>query len=59
MQFEGAYGLISDLQKMKLAPTASMYNAILAGYFREVLNFLIALFQIFLAFSKIGTISHI
>nr|GMC47497.1 pentatricopeptide repeat-containing protein At4g04790, mitochondrial-like isoform X1 [Ipomoea batatas] len=36
--FEGAYNLISDLQKSQkfnLMPTASMYNAIMVGYFRE------------------------
>jgi hypothetical protein len=36
MQFEGAYGLLDDLKKLNLAPTASMYNAIMGGYFREV-----------------------
>ncbi|XP_059659603.1 pentatricopeptide repeat-containing protein At4g04790, mitochondrial-like isoform X2 [Cornus florida] len=33
--FDGAYGMIVDLQKMNLTPTASMYNAIMLGYFRE------------------------
>ncbi|KAA8526940.1 hypothetical protein F0562_008831 [Nyssa sinensis] len=33
--FAGAYGMISDLEKMNLMPTAGMYNAIMAGYFRE------------------------
>lgn len=36
MQFEGAYGMLKDLEKMNLTPTANMYNAIMAGYFREV-----------------------
>lgn len=36
MQFEGAFGMLKDLEKMNLTPTASMYNAIIAGYFREV-----------------------
>ncbi|KAK7856947.1 pentatricopeptide repeat-containing protein [Quercus suber] len=34
--FEGAYGMLEDLEKMNLTPTANMYNAIMAGYFREV-----------------------
>ncbi|KAL3636805.1 hypothetical protein CASFOL_019104 [Castilleja foliolosa] len=33
--FEGAYGLINDLPKMDVEPTAGMYNTIMAGYFRE------------------------
>ncbi|XP_019196928.1 PREDICTED: pentatricopeptide repeat-containing protein At4g04790, mitochondrial-like isoform X2 [Ipomoea nil] len=33
--FAGAYNLTSDLQKFNLMPTASMYNAIMGGYFRE------------------------
>ncbi|KAK3001078.1 hypothetical protein RJ639_022249 [Escallonia herrerae] len=33
--FDGAYGMIDDLEKMNLIPSASMYNAIMAGYFRE------------------------
>lgn len=36
MQYDGAYGMISDLVKMNLMPTANMYNVIMAGYFREV-----------------------
>lgn len=35
LQFEGAYGMITDLKKMNLMPTVGMYNAIMAGYFRE------------------------
>ncbi|KAE9458187.1 hypothetical protein C3L33_09911, partial [Rhododendron williamsianum] len=34
--FEGAYNMIKDLENMNLMPTAGMYNAIMAGYFREV-----------------------
>ncbi|XP_021636732.2 pentatricopeptide repeat-containing protein At4g04790, mitochondrial [Hevea brasiliensis] len=33
--FGGAYDLLDDLKKLKLTPTASMYNAIMAVYFRE------------------------
>lgn len=33
--FDGAYGMLSDLRKMNLMPTASMYNAIMVGYYRE------------------------
>lgn len=36
LQYEGAYSMLSDLEKMNLAPTAAMYNAIMTGYFREV-----------------------
>lgn len=28
--------MIKDLENMNLMPTAGMYNAIMAGYFREV-----------------------
>ncbi|KAJ7948482.1 Pentatricopeptide repeat-containing protein [Quillaja saponaria] len=33
--FVGAYDMLDGLEKMSLKPTASMYNAIMAGYFRE------------------------
>lgn len=33
--FEGAYGMLKDLEKFNVTPTASMYNAIMGGYFRE------------------------
>ncbi|KAJ0959875.1 hypothetical protein J5N97_000391 [Dioscorea zingiberensis] len=33
--YEGAYSMLSDLEKMNLTPTAAMYNAIMVGYFRE------------------------
>lgn len=33
--FEGAYGMIEDLKKFDVMPTTSMYNCIMAGYFRE------------------------
>ncbi|KAK7262647.1 hypothetical protein RJT34_30222 [Clitoria ternatea] len=33
--FEGSYKMIGDLQEMNYKVTASMYNAIMAGYFRE------------------------
>ena len=36
MQFEGAYKMIGDLEKMNFKATTNMYNAIMAGYFREV-----------------------
>jgi len=36
MQFEGAYKIIGDLEEMNFKPTTNMYNAIMAGYFREV-----------------------
>ncbi|KHN46552.1 Pentatricopeptide repeat-containing protein, mitochondrial [Glycine soja] len=35
MQFEGAYRMIADLEDMNFKPTTNMYNAIMAGYFRE------------------------
>lgn len=35
LQFDGAYNLLSDAKEMGEMPTASMYNVILAGYFRE------------------------
>ncbi|KAH7533170.1 hypothetical protein FEM48_Zijuj04G0101900 [Ziziphus jujuba var. spinosa] len=38
-KFDGAYGMLNDLEKMNLKPTANMYNAILRGYFREVVSF--------------------
>ncbi|CAL0333812.1 unnamed protein product [Lupinus luteus] len=33
--FEGAYKMVDDLEKMNFKPTTAMYNAIMAGYFRE------------------------
>ncbi|KAI3895436.1 hypothetical protein MKW92_044300 [Papaver armeniacum] len=33
--FEGAYNLLSDMEEMGIKPTTVMYNAIMAGYFRE------------------------
>ncbi|GLT51456.1 hypothetical protein SLA2020_248650 [Shorea laevis] len=33
--FGGAYAMLSDSRKMNVKPVASMYNAIMAGYFRE------------------------
>ncbi|KAL8146938.1 pentatricopeptide repeat-containing protein At4g04790, mitochondrial-like [Apium graveolens] len=33
--YDGAYGMIRDLEKMNLIPTAGMYNAILSGHFRD------------------------
>lgn len=35
MQFEGAYNLLTDAKDIEGMPTVSMYNAIMAGYFRE------------------------
>ena len=55
MQFERAYKMVSELQEMGFKPTTAMYNAIMAGYFREVslLDFIEAyvLAQIFNYFS--------
>ncbi|KAK9212546.1 hypothetical protein WN943_001928 [Citrus x changshan-huyou] len=34
-KFDSAYSLLDDLKEMNLMPTASMYNAIMAGYFRK------------------------
>lgn len=36
MQFDGAYTMLRDLKKLNLTPTTSIYNTIMAGYFREV-----------------------
>nr|XP_011469580.1 PREDICTED: pentatricopeptide repeat-containing protein At4g21880, mitochondrial-like isoform X2 [Fragaria vesca subsp. vesca] len=33
--YEGAYSMLRDLEKMRVTPTAAMYNAIMVGYFRE------------------------
>ncbi|WVZ03396.1 hypothetical protein V8G54_024202 [Vigna mungo] len=33
--FEGAYKIIGDLEEMNVKLTANMFNAIMAGYFRE------------------------
>ncbi|ESQ55177.1 hypothetical protein EUTSA_v10024397mg [Eutrema salsugineum] len=33
--FEGAYNLLGSLKNFNLVPNSSMYNSILAGYFRE------------------------
>lgn len=47
MQFEGAYKLINDCKKNS-KPTTSMYNVILAGYFREVALVLDCIYIFFL-----------
>lgn len=31
--------MLNDLEKMNLKPTVVMYNAIMGGYFREVVSF--------------------
>lgn len=36
VQFEGAYNMLGNLKNFNLAPNSSMYNSIMAGYFREV-----------------------
>ncbi|CAI9756968.1 unnamed protein product [Fraxinus pennsylvanica] len=33
--FQGAYEVMNDLEKMNLTPTVNMYNVIMAGYLRE------------------------
>ncbi|KAM1582839.1 hypothetical protein ACFX10_030524 [Malus domestica] len=33
--YEGAYSMLRDVEEMNLAPTTSMYNAIMGGFFRE------------------------
>ncbi|XXG82968.1 hypothetical protein AAC387_Pa10g0838 [Persea americana] len=33
--YEGAYNMLKDMEEMNMTPTANMYNAIMAGYFRE------------------------
>ncbi|KAJ0103033.1 hypothetical protein Patl1_04342 [Pistacia atlantica] len=34
--FDGAYAMLGDVEKMNLMPNANMYNAIMAGYYRQV-----------------------
>jgi hypothetical protein len=36
MQFERAYEMVNELHELGFKPTTAMYNAIMAGYFREV-----------------------
>jgi len=38
VQFEGAYNMLGNLKNFNLAPNSSMYNSIMAGYFREVIS---------------------
>ncbi|PPR96280.1 hypothetical protein GOBAR_AA24387 [Gossypium barbadense] len=33
--FNGAYAMLDDLKKLNIPPTSTIYNTILAGYFRE------------------------
>ncbi|GKV45806.1 hypothetical protein SLEP1_g52851 [Rubroshorea leprosula] len=33
--FDGAYAMLNDSRKMNVKPVAGMYNAIMAGYFRQ------------------------
>ena len=35
LQFEGAYNLLRSVQEMNQPLTASMFNAIMAGHFKE------------------------
>ncbi|KAM7261627.1 hypothetical protein ACFE04_020704 [Oxalis oulophora] len=35
MQFKDAYRMLKTVEEMKLNPTSSMYNTIMAGYFKE------------------------
>ncbi|XP_022716952.1 pentatricopeptide repeat-containing protein At4g04790, mitochondrial-like isoform X5 [Durio zibethinus] len=35
LAFGGAYAMLNDLKKLNVTPTASIYNTIMAGYFRE------------------------
>lgn len=37
MQFESAYKMLDDLEEMNMKPSSGIYNAIMAGYFREVI----------------------
>jgi pentatricopeptide repeat protein len=36
--FEGAYNMLGNLKNFNLEPNSSMFNCILAGYFREVIS---------------------
>ena len=36
MQFDGAYDLLKEMKERNLTHTVGIYNAIMAGYFREV-----------------------
>lgn len=38
MQFDGAYEMIKDAEKLKIKRSAGMYNAIMSGYFRHVIS---------------------
>lgn len=42
-QFEGAYNLLAYAKGMNEMPTTSMYNIIMAGYFREVSAYFVVL----------------
>ncbi|KAK9151904.1 hypothetical protein Syun_010213 [Stephania yunnanensis] len=41
--FQGAYNMLADMKILGMEPTASIYNCILAGYFREAGNFALGL----------------
>lgn len=63
--------MLNDLVKMNLIPTANMYNAIMAGYFREVTFFVCSIYDfafaircnrngtLYLFFFKILAILHL
>lgn len=36
VQFSAAYDILTDMEKWNVKPTATIYNTIMAGYFREV-----------------------
>ena len=54
MQFNGAYDMLKDLDKHNLEPKAGMYNAIMAGHFREVTSQFLS-FVIYFAVIKFST----
>ncbi|KAE8637219.1 hypothetical protein CSA_021122 [Cucumis sativus] len=48
--FKGAYDMLKEWEKMNVIPTTNLYNAIMAGYFREVPNSSVLSSVVFLFF---------
>ncbi|CAH8390481.1 unnamed protein product, partial [Eruca vesicaria subsp. sativa] len=43
--FEGPYNMLGNLKNFNLEPNSSMFNCILAGYYRESVNALMVIKQ--------------
>ncbi|RYR68494.1 hypothetical protein Ahy_A03g014995 isoform A [Arachis hypogaea] len=56
--FKGAYKMVDDLEKMNFKPNTAMYNAIMAGYFRECSALYFALHHCYTISQHINVLSY-